>query len=338
MTNNKSSAYFAILIIFIIVILVFIVVKINHSDNNWYKFNKKPTIGIVMWDNTSSYQDAIKGFIDGLVESGFKENTDVYLIIENALSSIKNEEYIINKFIKQKVDLIYTMTTSGTKHAKKMTSKIPIVFSMLSYPIETGLIKTIENSNNNLVGIRNYIPVHKQYYPFIQIFGEINNIGFVKQENDHDSEIQLNNFKILISNQTTNIIDFSSKNIDSLKKILNDKGNRVDAFFAACDPFMQTTGTKQLINYAKSKDKPVFTCDYEGINNGALMGNVIRPNDIGKLSGVNSALILNGAKPSWIKTQTPKNNKIILNKKTADELKITINEANKIIIDRFIYE
>ena len=80
----------------------------------------------------------------------------------------KHQE-IIQRFIDEKVDLIFTQTTSGTLIAKEMTQDIPIVFSVVTYPVEAGIIDDLSNSKNNLVGTRNYISIQTQFDFFTEI-------------------------------------------------------------------------------------------------------------------------------------------------------------------------
>ena len=57
------------------------------------------------------------------------------------------------------MDLVYSLTTPGTAIVKEvLPSDTPIVFSIVTYPADAGLIESFEYSGNNLVGTSNYVP------------------------------------------------------------------------------------------------------------------------------------------------------------------------------------
>src|SRR5438309_3418399 len=121
-------------------------------------------IGVARWDDSAEYSLNIQGFKDGLKRMGFVEGTNVSYLIENSHSNASKQREIIKEFTDKKVDMIYTLTTPGTLIAKNETHNIiPIVFSIVLYPVDAGLIKNWYASENNLVGTSNHISIKKQF-------------------------------------------------------------------------------------------------------------------------------------------------------------------------------
>ena len=154
-----------ILVIIIGVIVVGITYYITNSD---ITINKDPLtdsfkIGIIKWVTNEDFDANISEFKYYVELDGhFNENNLEYLESFSHADKSKHQE-IIQRFIDENVDLIYTQTTSGTLIAKEMTQNIPIVFSVVTYPVEAGIIDNLSNSGNNLVGTRNYIPIEIQF-------------------------------------------------------------------------------------------------------------------------------------------------------------------------------
>ena len=121
-------------------------------------------IGLAMW---TGYPDSLAGFKDGLSENGINLAKDV-VFLPGAISSDKSiQKGVAKKFAQENVDLVYSLTTPGTVIVKETLPKTtPIVFSIVTYPADSGLIEYFDYSGNNLVGTSNYIPL-KHYVSLI---------------------------------------------------------------------------------------------------------------------------------------------------------------------------
>ncbi|MBC8481743.1 MAG: hypothetical protein H8D47_03665, partial [Planctomycetes bacterium] len=137
------------------------------------------TIGIARWNFDPTYNCNVDGFKEGLAERGYVEGENVKFIIKSPQSDLEIQRQIIQSFIDEKVDLIFSIATPGTLIAKKMTSQIPIVFSVCTFPVESDIIESLESSGNNMVGTRNYITVERQYDQFEKIYAGTKVLAFV---------------------------------------------------------------------------------------------------------------------------------------------------------------
>lgn len=292
-----------------------------------FQFQKKNVfkIGISQWVENVAYGDAIRGFKDGLAEQGFIENQNVFFFIENPRADVEKQITIIQNFINQKFDLISTLSTPGTLIAKGMTKQVPIVFAYVSYPAEMNLIKSIRTSKNNLVGSRNYISPAQQFYFIEQLYPNIQILGFIRHKGNESSEIQLKEFKALLDRRNIKLVDIAAIDSNHLIQLLQ-QSQSFDAIYLACDFFMQGKGGKVAIEYSLKKNIPTFGCNLNNIMQGALMGYVPDPYEIGKVAGRKASFILEGSEPAWLYTESPERGNLIVNVMTAKLLGITIPE------------
>jgi len=256
------------------------------------------------------------------LDEHFNENNLKYLEDISYANKSKHQE-IVQRFIDEKVDLIFTQTTSGTLIAKEMTRDIPIVFSVVTYPVEVGIIDDLSHSGNNLVGTRNYISIEKQFDYFTEIF-PIKKLGFVHRLNEANSIIQYNEAKKYGNNNGIEIIDIAGSSLESLENIISENISKVDVLYQACDTLVQSGGEELAIKIATEKNKPTFSCNHDGVTKGALAGNVADFVDIGQLSGFQAHRILEGSSIDFLKTESSSAHKI-LNLKTANLLGIEIS-------------
>ncbi len=282
------------------------------------------TVGISQWNSDPDYETNIQGFKAGLAQKGFYAGKNIRYIQKNPYGKIENQIDILQAFVDEKVDLIYSLTTPGTLIAKGVTSKIPIVFSIVTYPVETGVIQSLVSSENNLVGIRNYVPAVRQYYYFEKLFPDTKTLAFVHHRGEPNAEIQLREFKDTLKTRHISVIDIAAVDLDDLQEQLQSQRNKVDALYMACDTLIQNGGDGLVIAWGQTNKKPTFSCLGGGVVNGALYGDVVDVFKIGRIAGDKAALILSGASPTNINTESFYEDHILINKKTADEFNIII--------------
>jgi len=297
---------------------------------------EKKTIGISQWSSNQDYEDNIEGFKQSLAESGYIEGENLEIIYENPGGEEEKQREIIQSFIDQDVDLIYSLTTPGTLIVQEMVQDKPIVFSIVTFPVEAGLIDSFSNSKNNLVGTSNHIPIARQYYEFERIVPNTKNIAFVHREDEINSLIQLEEFNGLANLRKINITDISAVDLDDLYVKIESKIQEVDALYSACDTLIQNGGEEIVIELSKKYKKPTFTCNKRGVIKGDLVGDVADPYELGIKSGLKAADILDGMEPSKLETEYQRFDNVIINKNTAEELGITLSQdvldnANEII-------
>ena len=282
------------------------------------------TIGITPWTSDPDYDRNIQGFKDGLAEKGYREGKNVKYILKNPQANVDNQIEIIQSFVDQKVDLIYSLTTPGTLIAKGVTSNTPIVFSIVTYPVETGVVESLTSSGNNLTGTRNYVPASRQYFYFEKIYPNTKTLAFVYRKGEPNSVIQYQEFKEYLDKRKITLLDIAAIDLDDIREKLKSNGEKIDALFGACGTLIQVGGAEVINEFSRQFKKPSFSCIEEGVRTGALTGVVKDIYAIGKASGEKAALILEGVEPSRIQVEAPTEDVLIVNTKTAKELGLTV--------------
>ena len=318
---------------------IFLILLVTFSVSLASRYIKRTqhfTIGISEWNSNHDYERNIQGFKDGLREQGFIEGKNIRYLLENPKADFDRQVEIIESFVEKKVDLIYSLTTPGTLAAKSVTKDIPIVFSMVTYPEEVEIIKSLSASGNNLVGTRNYVPPARQYFYFEKVVPHIKTLAFVHRKNEPNSSIQFNEFYAMLYNRNISVVDISAISVEDIYQLLEPNMSRFDALYLACDTLIQVGGDEVVLELSRKYKKPTLSCFEDGVVKGALMGNVTDFYAIGKMSGGQAALVLRGFPPMRISTESTQGDHILLNSKTAEQLnmsfpKVVLEKAAKII-------
>jgi len=100
----------------------------------------------------ASYNTAYNGFLRGLEES------DLWSMISIERFNAEKDMALLKKKLTDvgqtnSIDLFFTMGTKSTKLAAKIIQHIPVVFTVVSSPVNSGIISNWKSSGSNLTGI-----------------------------------------------------------------------------------------------------------------------------------------------------------------------------------------
>jgi len=162
------------------------------------------TVGISVW---SGYPQSVIGFKDALTQAGLIEEENVTYLYRNAESSKEKQISIAEEFRDKNVDLVYSLTTPGTIIVKQyMPDSTPIVFSIVTYPADAGLIESFDYSGNNLVGTSNFVEL-KHYVKLLKdVLPEVTSVAIFRRKGEPNSKIQAVNLDRLLRRESVEVI------------------------------------------------------------------------------------------------------------------------------------
>ena len=100
------------------------------------------------------YKAVVDGLRDGLRQLGYEEGKQILLEIRDTKSDPKLVEEAARTFERERVNLIYAVTTSVATAVKNVTSKSPIVFAVGSDPVGSGLVQSFGKPGGRLTGVQ----------------------------------------------------------------------------------------------------------------------------------------------------------------------------------------
>ena len=125
----------------------------NASNENKETDSKKQkNIGITQLVEHPSLDKAKKGFIKALEDKGYKDGDNIKIDFQNAQNDMPTTQSIASKFVSDKKDLIYAISTPSAQAAYNATKDIPIIMTAVTDPVEAGLVKSLEKPGGNVSG------------------------------------------------------------------------------------------------------------------------------------------------------------------------------------------
>lgn len=280
-------------------------------------------VGISEW---TGYPDSVKGFKDAMTKAGLVEGSNVvYLDQLSAANPIRQRE--IGKFFNaEAVDLVYSLTTPGTLIMKQVIDQtIPIIFSIVTYPSDSGLIESSEYSGNNLVGTSNYVEI-TNYIRLLQIaLPQARSIAIFRKDKEPNSKIQTANMIRLAKREGIKVIDTPLESVEEVRDAALRLADHVDVFMTTTDTLMQSGGEKALIEVSLDKKVPIMSSNKIGIEQGSTFGIVADFYVLGQMSGEMAARIMKeNIRPERLQSRTQEPPLTLINVTSSELLGINI--------------
>jgi putative tryptophan/tyrosine transport system substrate-binding protein len=282
-------------------------------------------VGISVW---TGYPSSVKGFKEAMTAGGLIEGKNVrYVYGKSGLNKEKQRE-IARRFKKAKVDMVYSLTTPGTTIIKEIMPKtIPIVFSIVTYPADSGLIESFEYSGNNLVGSSNYVKLTNYVKLLKTILPQTKTLAIFHHKKEANSIIQAHNMIRLLKREGIQTIDLEPESVEEMRQMALDIASKVDVFMTTTDTLCQGGGEAELIKISLQKKIPILSSNKIGIENGSTFGPVANFYVLGKISGQMAVKILKeNMSPARLQSKMQDTPLILINLKSAEALGIKFSE------------
>lgn len=308
-----------------------LLVTVAASLGVWSKNEKIYHIGII--SGAEPFSNIAEGFKAKMEELGYIDGKTVIYDLQKTNSNPPQEEFIANKFVEDKVDLIFAFPTETALSAKKATkgTKIPVVFAMAG--IEgNNLIDSVRNPGNNVTGVRfpNKESTAMRLEFLYELAPQAKNI-YIIYDPDYPNALfaleALNKTAALIG--ITLIEDFAC-NVEEYKLALKKRDSKkdigIDAILLMPDFLNHSPdGLAAIIKFANKHDLPVaggmdFTADM-----GAMFSFVPDNIDQGKLAAISADKIFKGTPAGSIPVVTPES-RLRLNYKVIKKLGLEVSE------------
>ena len=284
------------------------------------------------------FAPALEGLRQGLAQLGYVEGKQISFIVEDTEMETLDPVKATMRLVAAKPDVLVTVATSHTATAKQVAGNLPIVFTMLSDPVQGGFVASYASSKNNLTGVSNNLAslsgkrleVLKRMVPSIK---RALAVVSVKET------VAQKSFQFLAESAPRFDVQLIRRNVttkDEIEKALLDtpKGS-VDAIIQVPAILLRNHITL-LVEKAKKDKLPFGVPTEELVKKGAL---VSYGEDI-RLIGMQAARlvvkVLKGIPPSEIPIETPERPMLVVNRTTAKTIGLKIPREFLEQVDRFV--
>jgi putative ABC transport system substrate-binding protein len=285
-----------------------------------------------------AWYETIEGLRAGLRQLGLEEGKQFVLVVRDTKGDAKVAEEAARSLEQEKVDLIYTTSTSVTVVAKRATAEIPIVFCAGSDPVVLGLVESFAKTGGRLTGV--YNPTTELTAKRLEILKEIvPKLRRVVTFYDPRSPVGIESSKLAREAAQRLGVKFIERHVISIEELQTGiralKSGEVDAYFAVSDA-RAVNQAQLIIDTARVKRLPTMFDFLSHIIKGGLASYSVSLHEVGRVSAKYVQRILTGVKPRDLPVQGIDKIELVINLKTAKQIGLTIPPNVLVRADRVI--
>ena len=304
--------------------------------SSWAQSTAARRIGVLT--PGGDFAPVLEGLRQGLAQLGYVEGKDIAFIVEDTKMETLDPVKSAMKLMEAKPHLLVTVATSHAAAAKQIAGNVPVVFTVLTDPVQSGFVASYASSKNNLTGVSNSVAplsgkrleILKQIAPGIK-----RGLAIVAIK----ESIAQKSFQFLAESASKFGVQLIRRDVTSkeeLETILLDtpKGS-VDAIIHV--PAILLRNHIALLVEKANKDKLPFGVHTEElVKKGALVSYGEDNRLIGNQAAKIVVKVLKGIQPADIPIETPEQPVLVVNRTTAKTIGLKFPREFLERVDRIV--
>jgi ABC-type uncharacterized transport system substrate-binding protein len=297
-----------------------------------------PAIGFLNPTTPNTFSDRLRGFRQGLKETGFVEGENVAVVYRWAENQMDRLPELAAELVRRQVNVIAAPTASSALAVKALTTTIPIVFLAPEDPVRFGLVASLPRPGGNLTGVNLFtgelsakrLEILREMVPgTTRVAALVNPTNPATETTVQDVEAagRAMGLQIQVLNAST------SREIDAAFASFGRE--RPGAVFVSLDAFLNSRRA-QLVNLASRHALPATYSNRDFPEIGGLMSYGTNIAEAFRQIGVYTGRILKGAKPVELPVLQSNTIELVINHQTARMLGLTVPDKLLVAADEVI--
>lgn len=312
-------------ILLVVVAIALVGLGIWIYKRNSIKENEQlPIVTITQIATHPALDEVRAGLIEGLRKRGFEDGKTVRIVFKNANGDPSLTLPIAQEFVRMNPAVIVPISTPSTLSVAKATNSLPIVFSGVTDPVGTGLVKNLERPGGNITGVSDQWPFEAQVSAFLKVFPKARRIGMLYTRGDDVSKIGVNAMTDLSKKLGFELrlspVSQASDIYPAAVAMLRD----VDAIYTGIDHLI-LENLDGLVKASREARKPLFGGESGSVEKGGVLALSINMTSFGDLTADLVAKVLGGQKPADIPVAVVTSGNLLVNKAAAGEFGLDLS-------------
>ncbi|MDU4960145.1 MAG: ABC transporter substrate-binding protein [Sporomusaceae bacterium] len=283
-------------------------------------------IGVLQLVQHGALDDSNKGFIDGLASRGYKDGETIKIDQQNAQGDQANLKTISQRFVNNKMDLIYAIATPAAQVVANETKTIPIVGAAIVDYQTAKLVQSNEKPGGNVTGTTNYNPPQRQIDLALKLVPAAKTVGALYTSSELNAQVQVKAMKQYAAEKGLTVVEATVTGVNDIQQAVQSLIGKVDFIYCPTD----NTIASAMANIAKvavPAKLPVFVGDETMVKTGGTAGISVNFYKLGFQAGEMAADILDGkAQPAAMPIGSQADVKVIVNREAAQAIGLVIPE------------
>jgi putative ABC transport system substrate-binding protein len=288
------------------------------------RVGRLPTIGFLGAGSPTTWKSYIAAFTGRLQNLGWIDGRTVALEIRWAEGQTERYPEIAAEFVRLPVDVIVTPGSAGAA-VKKATSTIPIVLSLASDPVGSGLVESLDRPGGNVTGLS--IQADELAGKRIELLHEtvpnLQRIGILFNPVYSAAVLETEQVEAAAHTLGLNPVRLPLRSAKDIARAIDGIKGGGAALYGCIDGLVNTN-QEQINNQAVAAGLPTLYGEKPFVESGGLLS--YGPNIPALFSRAAEFVdkILKGANPANIPIEQPTKFELIINLKTAKALGLSV--------------
>jgi putative ABC transport system substrate-binding protein len=290
-------------------------------------------------ENDPEAMNRVKGFRLGMRDLGWIEGRNVQIDYRFAGTDLESINKNVTELVQLAPDVIVANTTRIMAALKPATSTIPIVFAMVSDPVNQGFISNLAHPGGNITGF-SFLDADI-VGKWISLLSDVKpNLSRAVLMFNPDSvpyyDVYLRSFKALPQQTSVEVEAVHVRSVADVELVIAQLGREPDSgLIAASDAFL--LGVRSVILKAANLHRvPVISAYRQFVVEGSLMSDGPDTADIFRRSASYVDRVLKGEPPGNLPVQAPVKFELVVSLKTAKALGLSLRESFLQLADEVI--
>lgn len=289
------------------------------------KDGEKKEIGIIKMMDHVALNQSEEGFIAALKSKGFVDGENIKITYQNGQGDQNNLSTIADKFIGDKVDLIFAIATPSAQAAAGKTSTIPIIATAITDFEIVGLVESDAKPNTNVSGTSDMNPIKAQIDLMLQLSPNVKTVGLLYTSSESNSVLQVELTKAILDELGISYVERTVSSTNDVQQAAASIVSECDAIYLPTDNVMASS-MATINEIALTAKMPVICGEAGMVKSGGLATLGINYYNIGYQAGEMAVKVLNGEDISKMPVEFSTDYDYIINKEFAEALELAIPE------------
>lgn len=311
---------------FVTLSLIFLLTVLILSCNT-NKKEKVYHIGISQLMTNPGIDAIREGFIGEMTKLGYRGSVNIKYTFENSQGDNAVAQSIAKKFVNEKYDMIFAITTPTAQVCAKEIkgTNIPLVFGAVTDPVSAGLVNSLEKPGGNITGTSDKWPTAAQFDLLIQLVPTVKTIGVVYNPGETNSEFNILEVENVCKTKNLKLLKVAVSNTSEVYAAAQSLVGKIDAYYISADNTV-ITAMDAVIKVSEKNKIPLLPGVSSNVEQGGF--GTLGPNyyDVGVEAAKIADRIIKGEKPADIPVSTAKNFEYFFNLKSAMATGVVIPE------------
>ena len=239
-----------------------------------------------------------QGLREGLREQGFDIRYDTFDADQDADRLAR----FLDELDESRYDFIYTFGTTVSVAAAERVKTTPLVFGIVTTPVESGLIAAWDSSGNNVTGVSHALSYETQV-EFIASLGTFGKIGLLYNPLEENGRIAEASLRRLLGERGIGFVGAPASEASDVEPAVGRlRDEKVDLVYLPSDSFV-VSRSESIVAAVNRASIPSYGALEQLVDAGAMIGVVASYENVGRLLSAKVAEILGDKKPSDIPSE-----------------------------------